>query len=67
MIKFLKAKSLRKANTYNIKQFFNKYIISKYNLSNIIIIDGESEFKKELYNYYKDLEIARVVILAYNL
>ena len=67
MTRFSKTKPLRKANAYNIKQFFSEYIISRYSLSDIIIIDSGSEFKKELYDYYKDLGIARVIILAHNL
>ena len=50
-----------------MKQFFSKCIISKYNLSNIIVINNGLEFKKELYNYYKDLKITRMIILIYNL
>ena len=67
MTRFSKAKLLKKANIYNIKQFFSEYITFKYSLSNIIVINNGLEFKKELYNYYKNLKIARVVILAYNL
>ena len=66
MIRFLETRPLRKANTKNMKQIFYNDIIFRYSLSNIIIIDRRSEFKKELKEFYKAIEVARVMILAHN-
>ena len=66
MIRFLEARPLRKTNAKNIKQFFYNNIISRYSLSDIIIVDKGLEFKKELKEFCETIRVAKVIISVYN-
>ena len=66
MTGFPEARPLKKANAKSVKQFFHDNIISRYGLPGIVVIDGGSEFKKELKEFCEAIRVARIIVLAYN-